>query len=324
MAGNDVQDQENTALASESLLQDLAGKLVGWKFLGRQLGLTEANLDDIEQDNRESKEKKYQTLLQWKRTSAQRPTIGCLANALKKVGRADLAVFVMQDGPVETSEDCYEIVQARAPSREGVLLTCVCGINSYKELKSHSDESSVVSLVCNSCAAEWFPTTESAKLHLVWDNKKFSYKIPRSLVLSKLRHDKVTDVNKLQRGDHIVFRRSLIYDHHAIFLHISENEKEKIKVIHRTGVPVLIKCEDIMFPRGGVRRVQYPECDPTDVVVARAYDMLYNSSQEFDLINNNCETLATFCKIGKAFSIQGEVVGDVLPFVPKFLTLFQN
>ncbi|PIK44842.1 hypothetical protein BSL78_18290 [Apostichopus japonicus] len=118
MAGNDVQDQENTALASESLLQDLAGKLVGWKFLGRQLGLTEANLDDIEQDNRESKEKKYQTLLQWKRTSAQRPTIGCLANALKKVGRADLAVFVMQDGPVETSEDCYEIVQARAPSRD--------------------------------------------------------------------------------------------------------------------------------------------------------------------------------------------------------------
>ncbi|XP_071839974.1 uncharacterized protein [Apostichopus japonicus] len=87
MAGNDVQDQENTALASESLLQDLAGKLVGWKFLGRQLGLTEANLDDIEQDNRESKEKKYQTLLQWKRTSAQRPTIGCLANALKKMVR---------------------------------------------------------------------------------------------------------------------------------------------------------------------------------------------------------------------------------------------
>ncbi|XP_071838762.1 uncharacterized protein [Apostichopus japonicus] len=96
MASNDVQDQDNTALASESLLLKLAGRLVGWRFLGRQLGLTEGMLDDIERDNRESKEIKYQTLLQWKRTSVQ-PTIGCLAKALKEVNRADLAVFVMEE-----------------------------------------------------------------------------------------------------------------------------------------------------------------------------------------------------------------------------------
>ncbi|PIK35917.1 hypothetical protein BSL78_27257 [Apostichopus japonicus] len=245
MAGSDVQDQDNTALASESLLQNLAEQLGEWRFLGRHLGLTEGNLHDIEQNNKgDSKEMKYQTLLQWKRTSAKRATIGCLANALEKVGRADLAESVMQDGPVETTltlhdvkdllseeltvQDCYEIaiflglqaryvqeikksqnsavdlidkinngkgnsdltinallfafkkrgmirvknlilhseglpssIKARASSEEDILPACVCGDNSYKELKSHSDES-VVSLLCNSCAAEWFPTTESA------------------------------------------------------------------------------------------------------------------------------------------------------------------
>ncbi|PIK39705.1 hypothetical protein BSL78_23459 [Apostichopus japonicus] len=78
--------------------QDLAGKIVEWRFLGRRLGLTEGILDDIERDNRgESKEIKYQTLLQWKRQSTQPPTIGCLAKALTEVDRADLAVFVMQE-----------------------------------------------------------------------------------------------------------------------------------------------------------------------------------------------------------------------------------
>ncbi|PIK35732.1 hypothetical protein BSL78_27428 [Apostichopus japonicus] len=76
--------------------QNLAGQLVGWRFLGRQLGLTAGILDNIERDNKgDSKEIKYQTLLHWKRTSEQ-PTIGCLAKALKEDDRADLAVFVME------------------------------------------------------------------------------------------------------------------------------------------------------------------------------------------------------------------------------------
>ncbi|PIK41184.1 hypothetical protein BSL78_21956 [Apostichopus japonicus] len=99
MASNDVQDQDNTALASETLLQDLAEKIVEWRFLGRRLGLDEGQLDNIERDNRgESKEIKYKTLLHWKRQSVQPPaTIGCLAKALTEVGRADLAVFVVQE-----------------------------------------------------------------------------------------------------------------------------------------------------------------------------------------------------------------------------------
>ncbi|PIK39788.1 hypothetical protein BSL78_23366 [Apostichopus japonicus] len=245
-------------------------------------------------------------------------TINALLFALQNRGMIRVKNLILH------SEGLPSSIKARASSKEDILPACVCGYNSYKELKSHSDES-IVSLLCNNCAAEWFPTTESAKeASLVWDNKKFSYKIPRELDLSELKHEDVKDVNKLQHGDHIVFRRAKIYDHHAIFLHISEKEKGNIKVIHWTGPPSRIKCEDVSFPKGGVRRVQYPKSDPADVVVARAYDMLFNSSQVYDLANNNCESLATFCKIGKAFSIQGEVVGDVLPLLPKVLKYFKS
>ncbi|PIK49091.1 hypothetical protein BSL78_14027 [Apostichopus japonicus] len=77
--------------------QDLAGKIVEWRFLGRRLGLTEGILDDIERDNRGKQRNQISDTLQWKRQSTQPPTIGCLAKALTEVDRADLAVFVMQE-----------------------------------------------------------------------------------------------------------------------------------------------------------------------------------------------------------------------------------
>ncbi|XP_071840686.1 uncharacterized protein [Apostichopus japonicus] len=104
MAGSDVQDQDITAVASKSLLLELTDQLQEWKFLGRQLGLTDGETVDIERDNRESKEMKYQTLLQWKQKFGKRATIGKLAEALKKAGRTDLADYVMQEQRIRDAE----------------------------------------------------------------------------------------------------------------------------------------------------------------------------------------------------------------------------
>ncbi|PIK35895.1 hypothetical protein BSL78_27278 [Apostichopus japonicus] len=250
-------------------------------------------------------------------------TINALLFALRNRGKNQVANLILN------SEGLPSSIKARASSEEDILPACVCGQNSYKELNSHRDESSVVSLLCNSCAAEWIPTTESAPgASLVWKNNKYSYKIPFRDV-SELKHELVEEVNELQRGDHIVFRRAEIYDHHAIFLHKSEKEKGKITVIHWASHaidilnrvvggnenPIRINCDDQTFPTGGVKRVQYKECDAADLALARAFDMLNDSSQKYDLAKNNCESLATFCKVGKAFSIQGDVVADVLPYV---------
>ena len=65
-------------------VMDIAKAVVNeWKRVGRALGMEDATLDTIEQDNkRNTAEQSYQMLRQWKQQNPSNVTYGALAEAL--------------------------------------------------------------------------------------------------------------------------------------------------------------------------------------------------------------------------------------------------
>lgn len=150
-----------------------------------------------------------------------------------------------------------------------------------------------------------------------WKGDTFSYKTPYFIKLSDLSNECVTDASKLRRGDHLIFRRLRgIFDHHAILVEVNN---DTMKVIEWTsddtdGKPrAKILLKDVSFPQDGVMRRTYNQSDNADVVVARAYDAMNSSSEKYDLVTNNCENLATYCKVGRSFSFQSDALQNILP-----------
>ena len=109
-------------------------------------------------------------------------------------------------------------------------------------------------------------------------------------------------IQVLVKGDHIMFDRGS-YSHHAIVLAVSPLEN-KIEVIHFTSVKgrkLEVKKELITRheQEGGLYRLTYralTESKP-DHVVLRAM-LIEQKDLDYNLIDRNCEHLATWCKTG--------------------------
>lgn len=92
-----------------------------------------------------------------------------------------------------------------------------------------------------------------------------------------------------------------LYSHHGIdcgdgtVVHYWPDEVPLASSIQRTTLGE--------FAEGGLVRVQeYAECDPAEVVVARALNSL--GAGGFDPLTSNCEHFAVWCKTGRVESSQ--------------------
>ncbi|XP_062598496.1 uncharacterized protein LOC134259917 [Saccostrea cucullata] len=123
--------------------------------------------------------------------------------------------------------------------------------------------------------------------------------------------EKVMEYRNLKIGDHICVDgkfKCCGYQHHGIYV-------GDCTVIHFSGCfgkNAKIKDTDInIFAREGKReitRFQYINCKPPEDVVKVAREFCNGSRiwGKFDLVKNNCEHFATFCKTGNAISEQSE------------------
>lgn len=127
----------------------------------------------------------------------------------------------------------------------------------------------------------------------------------------------IDDLFQLKYGDHLAFHKTGGYWHHGIFIKIHEDRKNRIKVIHYNPEGN-VTLKDILLCRGKVKeewidvdpskqemyRFDYNlnECFSPREVVQRARQRLGESN--YNLLTNNCEHLARWCKTGKARSSQ--------------------
>jgi len=109
------------------------------------------------------------------------------------------------------------------------------------------------------------------------------------------------------RGDHfkvhrVVLVEPIAYDHHGIDLgdgwviHFSGSPTDKANARVRRD-----RLEDVLED-GEYELVEYARCDPVATTIRRAESRL--GRRGYDLLFNNCEHFATWCKIGRARSGQ--------------------
>ena len=85
----------DTRVVSDSIINDIAEDIsTSWKMVGRKLGLKEAIIDNIEDENRKVAERSAKALHKWKKINGSKATVSVLVATLKKAGRTDLAEFV--------------------------------------------------------------------------------------------------------------------------------------------------------------------------------------------------------------------------------------
>jgi len=115
----------------------------------------------------------------------------------------------------------------------------------------------------------------------------------------------ISDIRQLHAGDHITWYRRLAYDHHAIVDKIRSSVNQ-ISVIHYDGPRgkkpgtkgVIVKewlTLDCVNDR--IARQEYRWCYDAHEVLDRARSRIGES--DYNLLLNNCEHFARWCKTGK-------------------------
>lgn len=120
--------------------------------------------------------------------------------------------------------------------------------------------------------------------------------------MSLITHSETVSKHDLQPGDHLLVRRhSILYSHHGIYvgdeqvIHFYEDMKNFNSRIVLTSLDKFLK-------NGNLRRKIYKHRSNPQIIVDRAYSLLNNRG--YDLIENNCEHMATWCVTGKKESNQ--------------------
>ena len=136
----------------------------------------------------------------------------------------------------------------------------------------------------------------------------------------------VTDVSQLKRGDHICWDR-VLYQHHAIVEKVNPHRQQicvvhycwesQIKpIIQQEWVPLSQRCSNISHVLRPSQSAPVSMYDPLYVVLhdeitsspddamARARSRI--GEEEYNMLTNNCESFATWCKIGRNESPQAE------------------
>jgi len=142
------------------------------------------------------------------------------------------------------------------------------------------------------------------------DKKAQSTGVPSKRVRCRGRTE-VKHLSLLRRGDHIAWHQSLAYWHHAL---IEEVAEDWLHVIHYNG-PLSTKIKGIIMDEwietnrdylrsNNLYRWDYDteDCLPADEVIKRAKSRLDEAS--YDLLGNNCEHFASWCKTGIEYSSQ--------------------
>lgn len=135
------------------------------------------------------------------------------------------------------------------------------------------------------------------------------------------------DINVLQHGDHIKWKRYLgLYYHHAIVVGINGNDfnviefsKHKSAALQRVKISKSTK--SFLAQKNTLYRLDYDEDDvwkdDVQIVIARAFYLLNKrESIRYNLIKYNCESLSTYCVCGTAITHQGQGVKNILAYVP--------
>ena len=77
---------------NERQLQKISEQLTDWKPLARYLGLDEPTIAEIDEDNRTSKERKYQVLYTWSQRKGDNATLKALLQCVEfELGDRELA-----------------------------------------------------------------------------------------------------------------------------------------------------------------------------------------------------------------------------------------
>ncbi|PRQ60638.1 putative endopeptidase, NLPC/P60 domain, LRAT-like domain-containing protein [Rosa chinensis] len=172
--------------------------------------------------------------------------------------------------------------------------------------------------------------TSIPRLHMASSRSSSLTEMHRTRFINKI------DKESLERGDHIyAYRKGGLYSHHGIFIgedrvihFVRTNEgntSRRVEPCQKCGVDknhlrgVVKSCVDCFLNGHSLRRYRYSashrrfatnlggtcttgDADPPDVTISRAED-LFNTKDfgDYDLLKNNCETFAVFCKTGKHY-----------------------
>ncbi|GLJ17308.1 hypothetical protein SUGI_0300510 [Cryptomeria japonica] len=160
-------------------------------------------------------------------------------------------------------------------------------------------------------------------------------------------------------GDHIYTSRGA-YDHHGIYIGENrvihfQNSVEgtsfassthpfgpcSVCGYHSGMSGVVLTCLDCFLHAGNICRYEYgvkpglstflpasPErkwctavsCDPPEIVIRRARDLLKDGFGTYNLLWNNCEHFAIFCKTGQYMPLQGGQVNWTLDMLQPFIS----
>ena len=111
-----------------------------------------------------------------------------------------------------------------------------------------------------------------------------------SMVVSSM---KVRDVSELTPGDHIKWKRLPGYDHHAI---VEEVDHDGVHVIEYGGKGRAGIRRNVIPDESKMHRYIYDRSDDGGKVLERARSRL--GERAYNVVTNNCEHLATWCKTG--------------------------
>ena len=124
-------------------------------------------------------------------------------------------------------------------------------------------------------------------------------------------------VNGLSSGGCSLSSSSSFYDHHGIYsdgyVYHFFGDTQRDASVKKSRI------EDFLNGRSGLYRINYYEqsCYDSQRVVERADKIFrYGTWPEYDLVSNNCEHFATYCKTGIAYSNQVDGIFDI-----KFLNI---
>jgi hypothetical protein len=120
----------------------------------------------------------------------------------------------------------------------------------------------------------------------------------------------IRSFTELKTGDHIAWHQRLAYWHHAIVVDVRD---DKIQVINYDGpVGTASKGEIVKEWNDScdqLYRIDYcpKDCNHPDTVVERAHSKI--GERSYNLLTNNCEHFARWCKTGHKRSLQAESFG---------------
>ena len=210
------------------------------------------------------------------------------------------------------------------------LLKCKCNPEEKKIQVARNSAGEVEMVTCQTCQYFYLPNDEEAMKKLTgkrkqknenptakrWFNwpKRRSGAKTSSEETGNIKHEEVGSISDLQRGDHILWNRTLGYSHYGIIseVHLKDNQ---VTVVHFNG-PVSLrkmvlagiikeKIDPLKTSYGKLFKVEHADSLPTEEVIRRAESRI-GEDISYNIFTNNCEHFAMWCKTDKKTSWQSD------------------